>query len=115
MKINQTIISSLNKLIQSEYRSSLNYLQIANWFELSNFPGIASHFRVESAAERDHALLIVDHLLKVGVNASIPHEFDHDLPIEKLNDNLKHVDFFSFSRDSELILLKQMSFLFNLD
>ena len=67
MKTNQAVVKSLQRLVQSEYRASMNYLQISTWFELQNFPGIAAHFRAESASERDHALLVVDHLLKLNV------------------------------------------------
>ncbi len=59
---------------------------MSTWFELQNFPGIASHFRKESDNERSHALLVIDHLTKLGVNPVIPHSFDSDLPSTKLGD-----------------------------
>ena len=86
----------------------MNYLQISTWFELQNFPGIAAHFRAESASEREHALLVVDHLLKLNVQPQVPHEFAADLRTPVVGDLQKPQDYFEFGRDSELNLLKEI-------
>ena len=108
MSAKQNIVKALNRLIQHEYRASMNYLQISTWFEMQNFPGIASHFRNESASERDHALLVVDHLLKLNEQPTIPHQFSNDLKVPIVGNLQKHQDYFEFSRDSEKALLEEM-------
>lgn len=108
MQVSPNIVRALNRLVQSEYRASLNYLQISTWFEVENFPGIASHFKAESASEREHALLVIDHMTEMGLKPQIPHEFDKDLPSPVCKNFDKYHEYFQFSHDAELSLLNQM-------
>lgn len=100
----------MNRLIHLEYFASLNYLSISNWFNLQQLPGISQHFRLQSEDERNHALLIVDHLLKLGMRPQVPFGGqDDNLELKKFEEPTKPLDCFEWSYNSEKLLLQKIS------
>eukprot|EP00736_Rhodelphis_marinus_P009758 Rmarinus@m.2687 len=47
-----------------EFQAMQTYLQASFWFACRNFSGIASYLRAESDNERQHALKLLDYLIK---------------------------------------------------
>ena len=56
----------INDQITKELYSSTLYLSMSAWFSAQNLDGFAQWYYVQTAEERDHALILYQYLLKTG-------------------------------------------------
>ena len=73
--ISKKMTAQLNEQMKNEFFSAYFYLSMAAWFSAKNLDGFANWFTVQAQEERDHALLIMNYVGRVGAKV----EF---LPIE---------------------------------
>nr|MBA3400753.1 ferritin [Actinomycetota bacterium] len=55
--------SSLNEQIGHEFAASQQYIAIAVYYEDESLKELASHFYRQAVEERNHAMMMVQHLL----------------------------------------------------
>lgn len=72
MLISQKMISALNEQVGNEFGASLQYVQIAAYFDGEGLPMLARHFFRQSDEEREHALRFVRYLLDADGEVAIP-------------------------------------------
>jgi ferritin len=65
-------IDKLNEQVGQEFAASQQYVAIAVYFDAQTLPRLAATFYQQSVEERNHALMLVQYLLDVGEEASIP-------------------------------------------
>jgi bacterioferritin B len=58
--------------IFNEFTSAQQYLAIAVYFDSATLPQLAKHFYGQAVDERNHAMMLVQHLLDRDVNVEIP-------------------------------------------
>jgi len=63
---------ALNEQIGHEFAASQQYIAIAVWYDGETLPQLASHFYRQAVEERNHGLMIVQHLLAARKPVSIP-------------------------------------------
>ncbi len=87
MNANGTMIgseleSAINAQIGREFEASLQYVNIAAYFDAESLPELAGFFFRQSDEERDHAMKFVHYLLETGGAVRLPaieqprHDFD---------------------------------------
>ncbi len=69
---NPDLEQAINDQIGQELAASIQYLSIAAYFERTNLEKLAKLFYGQSDEERQHALKLVDYLLKAGGEVRIP-------------------------------------------
>ena len=62
----------LNEQIANEFAASQQYVAIAVYFDAETLPQLAATFYQQSVEERNHAMMLVQYLLDIGEEASIP-------------------------------------------
>ncbi len=62
----------LSQQIRHELTASQQYLAIAVWFEGQDLPRLATRFYAQSVEERNHAMMVVRHMLDRGLSPTIP-------------------------------------------
>jgi ferritin len=62
----------LQDQIRNEFTASQQYIAIAVYFDGADLPQLAGHFYGQAVEERNHAMMLVRHLLDRGINADIP-------------------------------------------
>lgn len=62
----------LREQIRSEFHAAQQYLSVAVWFDDQDLPRLAKHFYRQSLEERNHAMMIVQHLMDNGLPVVIP-------------------------------------------
>ncbi|MFC5056612.1 ferritin [Saccharothrix xinjiangensis] len=81
MALNLTKISSsreskfhdlLRAQVRNEFTASQQYVAIAVWYDGNDLPRLAAHFYKQALEERNHAMMIVQHLLDIGLPVTIP-------------------------------------------
>lgn len=72
MLISKEMESALNAQVGHEFGASLQYVSIAAFFEAGHLGQLAAFFFKQSEEEREHALKLVDYLLKTGAEVRIP-------------------------------------------
>jgi ferritin len=65
-------IDKLNEQIGHEFAASQQYVAIAVYFDAQTLPRLAASFYQQSIEERNHAMMLVQYLLDVGQEVSIP-------------------------------------------
>jgi ferritin len=65
-------IDKLNEQVGQEFAASQQYVAIAVYFDAQTLPRLAATFYQQSVEERNHAMMLVQYLLDVGEEASIP-------------------------------------------
>lgn len=69
-------VSAFHTLLQEQVRNELTaaqqYLAVAVWFDKGDLPQLARHFYRQSLEERNHAMMIVQYLMDVGIEVTIP-------------------------------------------
>ena len=58
--------------VRHEFTASHQYVAIAAWFDDQDLPQLARLFYEQSLEERDHAMMIVRHLLDMDVDFALP-------------------------------------------
>lgn len=72
MIISQKLQDAINAQIGNELGASLQYLQIAAYFEGETLLGFAQFFFLQSDEERAHAMKFLHYLLEVGAQVAVP-------------------------------------------
>jgi bacterioferritin B len=62
----------LQDQIRNEFTASQQYIAIAVYFDSADLPQLAGHFYAQAVEERNHAMMLVRHLLDRGINVEIP-------------------------------------------
>ena len=72
MLVGKGIEAALNEQIGHELAASLQYVAIAAYCESENLGMLAKVFYKQSDEEREHALKLVDYLVRAGAKARVP-------------------------------------------
>ena len=72
MLISEELNEAFNGQIGNEFGASLQYVEIASYFENDDLPVLARHFFQQSNEERDHAMRLVRFVLDAGGQVRIP-------------------------------------------
>jgi bacterioferritin B len=81
MLISETMTKQINEQIGHEFGASMQYVNIAAYFDAEGLPVLAQHFLKQADEEREHAMKFVRYLLDAGGQVAIPsipaprHEF----------------------------------------
>jgi ferritin len=62
----------LQEQIYNEFTAAQQYVAIAVYFDGSDLPQLAKHFYSQAVEERNHAMMLVQHLLDRDVRVEIP-------------------------------------------
>ena len=62
----------LQEQIFNEFTSAQQYVAIAVYFDAADLPQLAKHFYRQAVEERNHAMMLVQHLLDRDVRVEIP-------------------------------------------
>lgn len=62
----------LNEQIGHEFAASQQYIAIAVWYDSQALSELAARFYAQAVEERNHAMMIVQYLLDVGAEVTIP-------------------------------------------
>jgi bacterioferritin B len=62
----------LQEQIYNEFTSAQQYIAIAVYFDGADLPRLAKHFYGQAVEERNHAMMLVQHLLDRDVRVEIP-------------------------------------------
>ncbi len=65
-------LTLLQDQIYNEFTCAQQYLAIAVYFDGSDLPQLAKHFYGQAAEERNHAMVLVQHLLDRDIHVEIP-------------------------------------------
>ena len=72
MMISEAMNKQMNEQIGHEFGASLQYVNIAAYFDNAGLPVLTQHFFRQSDEERDHAMKFVRYVLDAGGQLSIP-------------------------------------------
>lgn len=72
MLISKTMNARLNEQVGNEFAASLQYVQIATYFDGEGLPMLARHFYRQSEEERDHAMKFVRFINDASAELAIP-------------------------------------------
>jgi len=81
MLISETMNKQMNEQIGHEFGASLQYVNIAAYFDDAGLPVLTQHFFRQADEEREHAMKFVRYILDAGGRVAIPaipaprHEF----------------------------------------
>jgi ferritin len=65
-------IDKLNEQIGHEFAASQQYIAIAVHYDAQTLPRLAAEFYAQAIEERNHAMMLVQYLLDVGEQVSVP-------------------------------------------
>jgi ferritin len=72
MLISKAINKHMNEQIGHEFGASLQYVNIAAYFDDTGLPALRDHFFKQADEEREHAMKFVKYLLDAGGSVEIP-------------------------------------------
>lgn len=72
MLISSEMETALNEQIGNEFGASLQYTNVATYFDSENLRLLAKLFHKQSDEERQHALKLADYVVQAGGHVSIP-------------------------------------------
>ena len=72
MMISKAMNAQLNEQIRHEFGASLQYVNIAAYFDDAGLPVLRDHFFKQADEEREHAMKFVRYLLDTGASVEIP-------------------------------------------
>ncbi|MDL2237213.1 ferritin [Christensenellaceae bacterium OttesenSCG-928-K19] len=64
--ISKKMVKQMSEQMKNEFFSGYYYLSMAAWLEAKNLSGFANWFRVQAQEERDHAMKMMNYLVRVG-------------------------------------------------
>lgn len=65
-------VTLLHEQVGHELDAHQQYVAIAVWFDANDFPQLAAHYYRQALEERNHAMMIVQHMLDRDIPARIP-------------------------------------------
>ena len=72
MRISEKLVKMMNTQIGNEMGASMQYIQIAAYFDARSLPKFAAFFYAQAAEEQEHAMKFLHYLLDVGADVEIP-------------------------------------------
>jgi len=72
MLISETMTAQMNEQIGHEFGASLQYVNIAAYFDDAALPVLTQHFFRQADEEREHAMKFVRYILDAGGHVAIP-------------------------------------------
>ena len=72
MLISETMTAQMNEQIGHEFGASLQYVNIAGYFDDAGLPVLTQHFFRQADEEREHAMKFVRYILDAGGHVAIP-------------------------------------------
>ena len=72
MLISKQLNDNINAQIGNELGASMQYLQIASYFDSESLPNLAKFFFLQAEEENEHAMKFLHFLLEVGAVVEIP-------------------------------------------
>lgn len=72
MRISKKLAEMMNKQFGNEMAASMQYMQIATYFDVRSLPKFAGFFYAQATEEQEHAMKFLHYLLDVGAKVSIP-------------------------------------------
>jgi ferritin len=72
MLISQALADAINAQVGREFGASMQYLQIATYFDQEAYKKLADFFYKQSAEEHEHAMKFIKYLVDTGSNVAIP-------------------------------------------
>ena len=72
MIISKKLQNAINAQIGNELGASLQYLQIAAYFDAETLPNLSQFFFLQADEERAHAMKFLHYLLEVGAQVAVP-------------------------------------------
>lgn len=67
-----TFVRLLREQVGHEFSASQQYVAVAVWFDARDLPRLAAHFYRQAVEERNHALMLVRHMLDRDIEIGIP-------------------------------------------
>src|SRR4051812_46928919 len=68
----QSFADALNEQISNEFAASQQYIGMAVYYDSETLPRLAAFFYRQAVEERNHAMIMVQHLLDAGQEVRIP-------------------------------------------
>ena len=65
-------VDALNEQIAHEFAASQQYIANAVFYDAATLPRLAAFFYAQALEERNHAMMMVQYLLDVGIEPTIP-------------------------------------------
>jgi ferritin len=65
-------LALLAQQVRHEFTASQQYIALAAWYDSRDLPQLAGHFYRQAVEERNHAMMMVQHLLDRDVDVVIP-------------------------------------------
>ena len=72
MRISEKLAKMMNEQFGNEMGASMQYMQIATYFDTRSLPKFAAFFYAQATEEQEHAMKFLHYLLDVGAEVSIP-------------------------------------------
>ncbi|RFD27173.1 bacterioferritin [Mycobacterium uberis] len=93
----------LQEQVSNEFTAAQQYLAIAVYFDGADLPQLAKHFYSQAVEERNHAMMLVQHLLDRDIHVKIP-------GVETVRNRFdKPRDALALALDQERAVTEQMS------
>ncbi len=72
MRISEKLAKMMNEQFGNEMGASMQYMQIAAYFDSRSLPKLAAFFYAQATEEQEHAMKFLHYLLDVGAEVAIP-------------------------------------------
>ncbi len=72
MRISEKLAKMMNEQFGNEMGASMQYMQIAAYFDARSLPKFAAFFYTQATEEQEHAMKFLHYLLDVGAEVVIP-------------------------------------------
>ena len=72
MRISEKLAKMMNEQFGNEMGASMQYIQIATYFDARSLPKFAEFFYAQAIEEQEHAMKFLHYLLDVGAEVAIP-------------------------------------------
>ena len=69
--MNEKIAALLNEQINKEFYSAYLYLDMSNFYDELDLDGYANYYMVQAQEERDHALLFMKYMQRIGLKVTL--------------------------------------------
>lgn len=103
MLISREMNDLMNAQTGREFGASLQYVEVAAYFEGAGLPGLSQFFLKQSNEERDHAMRFVRYILDAGGQVAIPAV---DAPKAEFSSSEEAV---KLARESEMAVTRQIN------
>ncbi len=72
MLLSEKLVKTINQQVGNEFGASMQYIQIAAYFDGQNLANLAQIFFDQAEEEKTHAMKFVHYLLEAGAEVAIP-------------------------------------------